>query len=142
MRRPAYAESPTYARRPSAAVRTLCLVGTNSGDSPPHEMSYLTVTKLLYTVTPAQESAFTGCAAILCFPQQCPFWRPEAASVWQSGHVDRHRRRTYNSSKVPPGEAAHFISDVANEKTCHEHRSSSSGFRAGRSCVRSRGGRV
>src|ERR1043166_2921954 len=28
----------------------------DSGDSPPHEMSYLTVTKLQYAVTPAQES--------------------------------------------------------------------------------------
>src|SRR5947209_10818831 len=67
------AESPTYARRPPVAVRTLYLVGTNSGDSLPHEMSYLTVIKLQYTVTPAQESGLAGCTAILCFPQQCPF---------------------------------------------------------------------
>src|SRR2546430_9022908 len=44
------------------------------------------------------------------FPQQCPFWRAETASVWQGGHVDRHRRRTYNPWKRPPREAAHFIS--------------------------------
>ena len=79
---------------PQAAVRTLDLVGTDSGDSLPHEMSYLTVTKLQYAVTPAQESGFSGCAFILRFPQQCPFWPFEAASVWQCGYVDRPRRRT------------------------------------------------
>src|SRR5205085_5800919 len=66
------AESVPYARQALAAVRTLYLVGPNSGDRPPHEMSYLIVIKLQYTVTPAQESGFTGCTAILCFPQQCP----------------------------------------------------------------------
>src|SRR4029077_6540970 len=109
------AESPAYARRHLAAARTLYLVGTNSGDTPPHEMSYLIVIKLQYTVTPAQESEFTGCTAILCFPQQCPFWRPEAASLWQCTHVDRSPRRTYNPAQVPPGEAAHFISGLADE---------------------------
>ena len=50
----------------------LYLVGTDSGDSLPHEMSYLTVIKLQYTVTLAQESGFNVCAPIFRFPQQCP----------------------------------------------------------------------
>src|SRR3954451_22092087 len=83
-------------RQTLAAASTLYLVGTDSGDSLPHEMSYLTVTKLQYAVTPAQESGFNGCVSIRRFPQQCPFWPPETARVWQFGSVDRLRRRTYN----------------------------------------------
>jgi len=37
-------------RQTLAAAGTLYLVGTDSGDSLPHEMSYLTVTKLQYAV--------------------------------------------------------------------------------------------
>src|ERR1043165_8351958 len=66
------AESLSYAAN-AAAAGTLYLVGTDSGDSLPHEMSYLTVTKLQYAVTRAQESGIHGCVSILRFPQQCRF---------------------------------------------------------------------
>src|SRR4051812_40628629 len=93
--RPSCAESLSYAA--NAGCRRYAIPGRNdSGDSLPHEMSYLTVPKLQYAVTPAQESGFNGCVSILRFPQQCPVWRPETAAVWQFGSVDRLRRRTYN----------------------------------------------
>src|SRR4051812_6473714 len=118
------AESASYARQALAAVRTLDPVGPNSGDRPPHEMSYLIVTKLQYTVTQAQESGFTGCTMILCFPQQCPFWTPETASMWQCGHVDRSPRRTYNSFEGAARRGGTFHFRARQREKCHEHRSS------------------
>src|SRR3954454_23905953 len=132
------AESRSYARQTPVAVRTLYLVGTNSGDSLPHEMSYLTVIKLQYSGTRAQESGSGGYTWILRFPQQCPSLpvrrgKHVATPVMLTGKGDAHTM----TSKVPPGEAAHFIcgSAINIEETCHEHRSSPADLCACRSCI-------
>jgi hypothetical protein len=79
-------------------------------------MSYLAVTKLQYAVTLAQESGFPGYAWAPRFPQQCPFSQQDAASLWQRGVLTGTTANNKISSKVPPGEAAHFISGARSAK--------------------------
>src|SRR5262249_5448620 len=87
----------------------------NSGNCPPHEMSYQPSSNLQYSVTPTQESA----RARARFPQLWGIggYGPRLGTAPTGRHaaradVDRFRPHNMMSVGVPPGEAAHFISGV------------------------------
>src|SRR5207244_6033068 len=82
------AESPIVSSEGQSGRRTARSTRWNSGNGPPHEMSYLSVRSLQYGGTRAQESGPAPGRPAPRFPQQCPGGPPGPLRAGQaSGRV-------------------------------------------------------